>query len=64
MEEEVAAEVEAEEAEEEEVEAEKELPPDLLIREMSENKERCLKNSMEIAPKRKNSSKTCEATFT
>ena len=59
-------EAEAEEEAEEEVEAEEEAleerslnPP---IKETSENKERCPRSSKEIAPKRRNLLKTCEAT--
>ena len=57
-------EAEVEEGVEEEVEPAWDHPFNLPIKEMLENKERCPKNSMEIAPKRKNSLKTCKVTFT
>ena len=59
---EAEAEEEAEEEEaEEEVVEEVEHPSNPPIREMSESKEHYRRNSREIAPKQKNSSKTCEA---
>ena len=64
MAEEVVEEV-VEEVAEEEVEAEavQECPFNPPLKEMLENKEHCLRNSKGIAPKPKNLSKTCEATF-
>ena len=64
------AEEEAEEEVEDEVEEEVEAEEEALeehslnpsIKGMSENKERCPRNSRETAPKRKNSLKICEAT--
>ena len=58
-----------EEVEEEEVEVEaeeealEEHPLNLFIRGTSGNRERYPRSSKEIAPKPKNSSKTCEVTF-
>ena len=61
------AEGEVEEEEEVEVEAEGEVPEEHslnpFIKGMSGNKEHCPRSSKEIAPKPKNSSKTCGATF-
>ena len=65
---EVEAEVEAEAEVEVEVEAEEqeqeEHPLNPPIKETSENKEHYPKNLKEIAPKPRNLSRTCEATFT
>ena len=62
----VEEEVEVEEVEAVEAEAEaavaQEHPFNPLIKETSENKERCPRSSMEIVPRRKNSSKTYEVT--
>ena len=58
MEEEVEEEVEAE-AEEEALE---EYSLNLPIKETSESKEHCPRNSRETAPKQRNLSKICEAT--
>ena len=56
-------EVEVEEEVEAGEEALEEHPFNPLIKGTSESKERCPRSSKEIAPKQKNSSKTCEATF-